>query len=354
VTAVERLARSDRRLAATVDQWDRDPWLLNTPDGTIDLRTGECRPHRGSDYITRITNTGAGGASPLWRTFLNKVTGGDEQLQSFLKRVIGCALTGITRDHSLFFLYGTGANGKSVFLNTIAGVLRDYHRTAPIEAFTATSMDRHPTELAGLRGARLVTAVETEEGRQWAESKIKALTGGDKVAARFMRQDFFEFIPQFKLMIAGNHKPGLRSVGEAIRRRLKLIPFTVTIPPAERDDTLAERLKSEWPGILAWAIEGCKDWQRQGGLAPPNAVTEATAQYLDEQDALSAWVGECCTLHPDARETATRLFKSWSQWAQAAGIPPGRRTDFLDQLRNRNFSEKRTNIGQTFFGLRVK
>jgi putative DNA primase/helicase len=158
------------------------------------------------------------------------VTDGNKDLQTYLQRIIGYALTGLTTEHALFFLYGTGANGKSVFLNTIKGILAEYQKTAPIETFIETHNDKHPTDLAGLRGARTVTAVETEQGRRWAESKIKTMTGGDPVSARFMRQDFFEFTPQFKLIIAGNHKPTLRSVDEAIKRRFNLIPFTVTIP----------------------------------------------------------------------------------------------------------------------------
>ena len=169
----------------------------------------------------------------------------------------------------------------------------DYHRAAPIETFTASTNERHPTDLAGLRGARLVTAVETEEGRRWAESKIKVLTGGDKIAARFMRQDFFEFMPQFKLLIAGNHKLGLRSVDEAVRRRFNLIPFTVTIPPGERDQALSDKLKAELPGVLAWMIDGCLDWRTEW-LSPPVAVTAATAAYLDAEDAIAAWMDECC------------------------------------------------------------
>src|SRR6266511_1773942 len=148
--------------------------------------------------------------------------------------MVGYCFIGSAREHALFFLYGTGANGKSVLLNTLSGIMGDYARSAPIETFTVSSVERHPTDLASLRGARLVVAVETEEGRRWAESRIKVLTGGDKIAARFMRQDFFEFTPQFKLVIAGNHKPGLRSVDEAMRRRINMLPFTVTIPPAER------------------------------------------------------------------------------------------------------------------------
>ena len=190
--AVEHLARSDRRLAATVDQWDADPLLLNTPDGVIDLRTGNARHHRAEDFMTKITAVGPRGGSPRFLAFLDRILGGDDALVSYLQRVLGYELTGLTREHALFFGYGTGANGKSVLLSTVAGILGDYHRSAPIETFTMTNGDRHPTDLAGLRGARLVTATETEEGRRWAESRIKQLTGGDTIAARFMRQDFFE------------------------------------------------------------------------------------------------------------------------------------------------------------------
>src|SRR5205807_1758534 len=177
--------------------------------------------------------------------FLDRVTGGNSELIAYLARVAGYSLTGSTQEHAMFFLYGVGANGKTTFINAITACLGDYHRTAPIETFTMSPVDRHPTDLAGLRGARLVTAVETEEGRRWAESRIKFLTGGDKVPARFMRQDFFEYVPQFKLMVAGNHKPSLRSVDEAMRRRVNMIPFAVIIPPAERDPELPEKLKRE-------------------------------------------------------------------------------------------------------------
>ena len=153
--------------------------------------------------------------------------------------MVGYALTGVTVEHALFFLYGTGANGKSVFVNTIAAILGDYATNAPMDTFMATQGERHPTDMAGLRGARLVTSIETEQGRRWAESRLKALTGGDKISARFMRQDFFEFIPQFKLVVAGNHKPAIRTIDEAMRRRLHLVPFTVTIPPKQRDKTSA-------------------------------------------------------------------------------------------------------------------
>ena len=257
VAAVERLGLADRRIAATLDQWDADPWLLNTPDGVVDLRTGDIRPHDPFDYMTKITAVGPRGDCPRFLAFLDRIAGGDTDLVAYLRRVFGYALTGARRPSwRSFFGYGNGANGKSVLLSTVSGLLGDYHKTAPIETFTASNGDRHPTDLAGLRGARLVTATETEEGRRWAESRIKSLTGGDKIAARFMRQDFFEFMPQFKLVIAGNHKPGLRSVDEAIRRRFHLVPFAVTIPPDERDpDPQASKAAIEWPGILQWMID---------------------------------------------------------------------------------------------------
>jgi putative DNA primase/helicase len=247
IYAVERLARADRCLAAVVDQWDADPWVLNTPAGVIDLQTGQASPNQAKDYQTKITAVGPGGDCPRFLAFLDRITGGDGELAAYLQRVLGYGLTGLTREHALFFGYGTGANGKSVLLSTVSGILGEYHKTAPIETFTASNADRHPTDLAGLRGARLVTATETEEGRRWAESRIKQLTGADTVAARFMRQDFFQYRPAFKLVIAGNHKPSLRSVDEAIRRRFHLVPFAVTIPPEERDADLAEKLRMSGP-----------------------------------------------------------------------------------------------------------
>jgi putative DNA primase/helicase len=331
VAAVERLARSDRRIAATVEQWDGDLWQLNTPAGVVDIRSGELRPHQAADYMTKITASGPGGDCPLWLAFLDRITGSDVELQRFQQRWCGYALTGSTREHALGFGYGVGANGKSVFTSTVAGILADYATTAPIETFTVTNTEQHPTELARLRGARLVVSTETEEGRRWAESKIKMLTGGDKTAARFMRQDFFEFTPQFKLWIVGNHKPGLRSVNEAIRRRFLLVPFNVVIPPAERDKDLADKLKAEWPGILQWMIAGALEWQRTG-LAPPSAVTDATAAYLESEDAISLWLEECTVTDPNAWESHSALFGSWKAWAERAGEYVGTQRRFLQSL----------------------
>lgn len=352
VAGVISLVRSDRRIAATIDQWDCGDWLLNTPGGVVDLKTGKLLIAGPGDYLTKITATAPGGDCPRWRAFLARVTNGDEDLQAYLQRVAGYCLTGLTREHALFFLFGHGANGKSVFVDTLMFVVGDYAKGAPIETFVASSSDRHPTEIAGLRGARLVTAVETEEGRRWAESKIKALTGGDRITARFMRQDFFEYMPQFKLIIAGNHKPSLRSVDEAIRRRFNLIPFTVTIPAEERDATLTEKLRAEAPGILAWAIEGCLKWQRNG-LSPPKAVTEATAHYLEAEDAVAEWIEACCLRDPQAFETSAALFASWKGWAERSGEAAGSQKRFVQALEAHGLTRVKFKGNRGLQGLRL-
>src|SRR4029077_3215901 len=208
------------------------------------------------------------------------------------------------------------------------------------------------TDLAALRGARLVTAVETEEGRRWAESRIKTLTGGDKIAARFMRQDFFDYTPQFKLIIAGNHKPGLRSVDEAIRRRLNLIPFTVTIPPDERDTELGEKLKAELPGILAWMVDGCLEWQ-QGGLRPPPNRTGAAGAYLEAEDGASACIEECCQRDPNAFSSLSNLFTSWSDWATKHGEYVGTTRKLSATLESKKFTPARNITARGFRGLRI-
>jgi putative DNA primase/helicase len=355
VAAVERLAKADRRLAATIDQWDVDPWLLNTPGGVVDLRTGRSRPHRPEDYMTKVTGVAPDSSCviPTWMSFLNRVMGGDPDLVAFLARMLGYAITGATTEHAIFFAHGTGANGKTVLVKTAAAILGDYHTTAPIETFTDNRVERHPTDLAGLRGARLVTATETEEGRRWAESRIKSLTGGDKVSARFMRQDFFEYVPQFKLLISGNHKPGLRSVDEAIRRRINLVPFSITIPAAERDATLPDRLKEEWPGILYWMIQGCLDWQRRG-LVVPKAVQEATNAYLEAEDAVAAWIDECCDRDPNAWASSAALFGSWKAFADRAGEYVGSQKRFVQALEAHGLVQERHARARGYRGLRIR
>ncbi len=356
VAAVVNLARADARHATAPEDWDADAWLLNTPDGIVDLRSGQTRPHDRAALCSKMTAVAAASAEcPRWQRFLDQVTAGDQDLQRFLRRIAGYGLTGSTREHALFFFYGTGANGKGTFLNTLTAVLGDYAKVAGMDTFTESHTDRHPTELAMLRSARIVAAQETEEGRRWAESRIKALTGGDPITARFMRQDFFTYAPQFKLLIAGNHKPGLRNIDEAIRRRFHLLPFTVRIPPEERDPNLFDKLKAEWPAILGWALQGCLEWQAEG-LNPPAAVIEATAEYFEDEDSFGRWLAECCVRDPMAHETTRDLYAAWTAWAERSGMSAGSEPKFRGALKARGFESKRLpglNVSG-FLGIRLQ
>jgi putative DNA primase/helicase len=352
VAAVERLARSDRRLAATTVQWDANPWLLTTDDQTVDLRDGKARDPELSEYITKKAGCAAappGTAHPLWTAFLGRITDDDRDLAAFLQRYVGYSLTGLTREHKFCFAYGTGANGKGTFINTVSGILGDYATTADMATFIATKNERHPTDLAKLAGARLVVAQETQRGRRWDETKIKALTGGDRITARFMRCDFFDFTPTFKLFIVGNYKPRLGSIDEAMRRRLLIVPFTVSIPPDERDPDLAEKLKPEWPAILRWVIEGCQEWQRVG-LAPPAIVRNTTAEYFAEQDLLQQWLDECVRDGGPHAHTRTRdLFVSWKAWCEDRNLRPGSERSLSEALADRGYEKARNGAGQQGF-----
>jgi putative DNA primase/helicase len=354
IGAVERIARSDPKHASMAEHWDGDVWLLNTPGGVVNLRSGVVRAHDRADRMTKVCTAVPQGACPTWHAFLSDVTGGDAELMVYLQRMVGYCLTGVTSEHALFFLYGTGANGKSVFVNVIATILGDYAANAPMDTFMETRSDRHPTDLAGLRGARFVASIETEQGRRWNESKIKTITGGDRVSARFMRQDFFDYTPHFKLVIAGNHKPSIRNVDEAMKRRLHLIPFTVTIPPERRDGKLTEKLLQERDGILAWALEGCLLWQ-QCGLKQPQSVMDATEEYFEAEDAMGRWIEDRCVLHGSAKTLTFELFNDWKQWAESNGEFFGSMRRFSDALLTRRFEKWRNGSGiRGFAGIGLK
>ena len=322
-SAVEKFARTDRAFAVTSEIWDKNNYLIGTPGGTIDLRTGRMKAATPEDYITKLTAVAPADKPdcPRWFQFLHEATNHDDGLIAFLQQFTGYMLTGDTKEHSLLFIFGDGGNGKSVFQNTIAGILADYAKTAAMETFVASKSDKHTTDMAMLHGARLVTASETEEGRFWAESRIKQMTGGDPITARFMRQDNFTFTPRFKLLLIGNHKPSLRNVDDAARRRFNIIPFIHK--PATPDRDLETRLRAEWTGILRWMIEGCLMWQKSG-LVRPQVVLDATAEYFDEQDSIRQWIEERCeTGKGTLADKANNLFKSWTAWAIANGEKPG-------------------------------
>lgn len=354
ISAVEKIARSDPEHASSAEEWDADPWLLNTPGGVVDLHTGQIRSHRREDWMTKVTTATPVGDCPQWKKFLEDVTGGDRELQNYLQRIAGYCLTGLTCEHALIFLYGTGANGKSVFLNVVSIILGEYAANSPVDTFMEARGDRHPTDLAGLRGARLVSATETEQGRRWNESRVKAITGGDKVTARFMRQDFFDYTPQFKLVIAGNHKPSLRNADEAMKRRLHLVPFIVTIPPEHRDGLLQEKLLAERDGILAWAVEGCLAWQKQG-LKPPACVVSATEEYFDEEDAIGDFLVEQTQNSVHSRVPIAALFRLWQDWAEPRGEYVGNSRWLMQQLIQRGFKRVKIHGGvKAVAGLSLK
>ena len=354
VSNIERLARADPKHATPIEFWDADPMLFNTTCGIIDLKTGILLPHERAKYLTKSATACPIGDCPLWLDFLLVITDNNLELISYLQRVIGYCLTGLTSEHALFFLYGTGANGKSVFLNVISVILGDYAKTAPMDTFMDSRSDRHPTDLAGLRGARFVCAIETEQGRRWNEAKIKAITGGDIISARLMRQDFFEFSPQFKLLIAGNHKPSISNVDEAMSRRFHLIPFTVFILPEKRDKHLTEKLLKERDGILAWAVQGLMKWHELGGLFPPEIVTKATRDYLDAEDSVGRWLEDCCEIELPAFCSSKSLFESWKSWAEEYGEYVGSFRKLSDQLIARKFEQFRQDKVRGYRGIRLK
>ena len=356
VAAVVTLARTDRRIAATSDQWDADPMILSGPVSTVELLSGSCRPPRREDFCTKQTAVSAAPprtAHPLWNAFLDHVLAGDGELISFMQRFLGYCLTGYTHEHVFMFLHGKGANGKGVFVKTVSEIMGDYAIGSLMETFLAARFDRHPVEIATLRGARLVVAQETQRGRSWDEAKIKTLTSSDKLTGRFMRGNPFDFGPSHKLLFTGNYKPTIRSTDEAMRRRLLLVPFTVQIPPAERDPYLSDKLKAEWPAILRWMIDGCLEWQRSG-LRVPEFVRRATDEYLADQDILRQWIDECVVEDPLAFATTKMLFVSWKAWCDERNLSPGTETGLADSLADRGHERHRTTKARGFKGISLK
>jgi putative DNA primase/helicase len=323
---------------------------------SIDLRTGINRAPRREDYCTKIAAAAPapeGTRCPMWTSFLQRVTNKNEELIGFLKRYAGYSLTGYVQEQVLLFLYGTGANGKGVFSSTIAGIMGDYSLVAPMEMFIESRFDRHPTEIARLLGARLVLAHETQKGRRWDEAKIKNLTGGDRLTGRFMRGDFFDFDPTHKLLISGNHKPSLRNVDEAVRRRFLLAPFTVQIPPAERDRDLVNKLKAEWPAILRWMVDGCLEWKRDG-LKVPAVVRLATDEYLADEDTIGQWLDDYTVADANAFTPARPLFQSWKSWCEERNLTAGTEKGLVESLEGCGYERDRMKFGRGFRGIRLK
>lgn len=320
VAGVERLARTDRRVAGFAEEFDADPYLLNTPGGVVDLRTGETRAARRDDYFTRVAGaTPNAGGCPRYLEFQRRIMDGDGELIRYLQMWFGYCLTGLARENVVSFWYGSGANGKSVNLGVLAGICGDYATPFPSNVLMASKHERHPEEVARLRGIRCAITSEVDQHARFDEAKFKLLSGGDKLTGRFMRRDTFEFEPQFSITIAGNHKPRISNVDEAMRRRLHLVPYVVTIPEGQRDKALPEKLRAEYGGILAWAIEGAVEYLRQGRLPAPARIVAATGEWFDSEDRVQQFLDASCALGPGERDTKANVYRGYQLWAMGNG-----------------------------------
>lgn len=328
------LARSEPGVPVLPEDMDRNPWLFNCTSGTIDLRTGDELEHRREDLICQcaLADYEPDMPAPIWEAFVHRIFDGKADLIRFVRRLLGWCLTGDVSEQLLPFFHGAGANGKSVLVGAVQGILGpDYAMKAPPDLLMMRGGDSHPTERADLFRKRFVACVETEDGRRLAESLVKELTGGDRVRARRMREDFWEFSPTHKIVLASNHKPRIRGTDHGIWRRVRLVPFDVTIPEGERDKQLPSKLEAEYPGILAWLVRGCLEWQRDGLGCPPE-VMAATDRYRRSEDVVSQFVEECCRLNDSDRESAGALYATYKRWATEQGDRPMTQRRFGEQL----------------------
>ena len=340
------LAASEPPIPARAGEWDKTPWLLACENGTVDLKTGKIQKSRREDMGTKRAGTGydPDATAPRWEAFLESVLPG-AALRAFFQRAIGYTLTGDVSAQCLFFLYGSGSNGKSTALRAVMDALGDYALQAAPDLLIAREANGGPNnDVAELQGTRLVATIEVEDGKRMAEGLVKQITGGDRIKARFMRQDFFEFDPTHKIFLAANHKPAIRGQDFAIWRRIKVIPFEVQITDAEKDPLLPEKLRAEMPGILAWAVRGCLEWQRQG-LAEPAAVKDATAAYQAGEDVLADFLGECCLLRAALKVTTSMLYSAYLKWAEGNSERPLSKKNFGTRLQEGRPIAQATGIG---------
>ncbi|NEH44916.1 hypothetical protein GR215_24015 [Rhizobium leguminosarum] len=339
----QALAEANPEMHIQLTEFDRDPWSLNTPSGVIDLRTGIVRRATPEDRFMQMTAVAPSAEEdcPTWLRFLRTTTGGDSAMISYLKRVVGYSLTGISAEHAVFVLHGHGGNGKGVFMSTIGSLLASYATTAATETFVNTRNSQHLTFIASLKGKRLVSVPEMPDQVTWNLGRIKQISAGDPIQANSMRGDPFEFTPACKLLFACNEPPSLTSAGNDVRRRFNFLPFTTTVTPEQRDKHLVEKLRAEWPGILRWALNGCVEWQSVG-LQAPDAVLRATAEYIDSEDVVGQWLEDVSTLDSTAVASNSEIFGSWTFWASSNGHEVGNMRRLGKQLRKRGLMESRS------------
>jgi putative DNA primase/helicase len=341
-----------KELNITSDDLDRNPWLLNVRNGTIDVSTGEFREHRQEDMITKCAaveyDPDAG--CPAWKQFVREIMNYNADIIGFLQTAAGWALTGDTSEQTMFILFGSGANGKSTFLNTIMYLLGDYAIATPTETFMKRNGDQNTNDIARLRGTRFVTTTEAEQGRRLSEPLIKQITGNDRMTARFLYGEFFNFVPTFKIFMATNHKPVIRGTDHGIWRRIKLIPFTTRIAEEKQDKRLEERLRGEAPGILNWLLEGTARWRREG-LRPPAAILSATDEYRGEMDVIGNFLKECCIQSPGASIRIRELFKAYQGWCDENNEHACSERFFSLRLKEMGYERTRTADARYWCGL---
>ena len=348
------LVRSEPGILASITDFDTDPLLFNVSNGTLDLRTGEVGPHTRGDLITRVVDIAfdRDAACPRWLSFLERISGQEAELPGYLQRVVGYLLTGSTTEQVLHFLYGLGANGKSVFCEIVADLLGQYAIIVSPELVMAKRHQGIPNDVARLRGARAALMNETSQGARFDEAKLKDLTGGDTLTGRFLHREYFDFMPTHKLLIRGNHKPSITGTDEGIWRRLRLVPFTVSIPAEEQDRQLLTKLRSELPGILAWAVRGCLEWQRRG-LLPPECVRAAGNEYRAEADTLGRFIEESCELGRLYEVKASILQSRYFRFCEEAGERALPAKELPTEMARRGFEHVRRKYGKLYLGVRL-
>lgn len=352
--AMVSLASVEQRVSIEADQLDRDPWLLNVQNGVLDLRTGELRDHRREDLLTRVVpiEFQAGAECPRWLQFLAEIFLGDEDLIEFVQRAVGYSLTGETSEQVFFFCHGSGENGKSVFVNILQLLAGEYSMTADFDTFAAA--DAAPgaprPDLVRLRGARVVTAGEPDRRIQLSESRLKLITGEDTLVARTLNEREQEFKPVLKLWLMANHRPNVAESNHGFWRRVKLVPFRHTVPEDKKDKDLKKKLRTELPGILNWAVQGCRGWQR-GGLGTPAAVTEATQEYREEMDLVGRFIAEKCFLHGSAKSTVASLYDEFTKWLDENGESARSKKWLSQRLIERQFKRSSDGFARGFCGI---
>jgi putative DNA primase/helicase len=355
IAAALKLAEANAAVIAALDTFDSDPWLLNVENGTLDLSDGSFREHRRNDLLTKLAPVlyDPEAAAPTWLAFHERIFAGDDELIAYVQRAFGYSLTGLTWEQVLFLCNGPGANGKTTMVNAVRRVIGDYAQQAPADTFLEKRGSSIPNDIARLPGARFVSALETNEGCRFDEALVKQATGGDTMTPRFLRCEYFEFRPVFKLWMGTNHLPEIRGTDEAIWRRIRLIPFTVTIPKAERDPRLEDKLADEASGILNWLLVGVRSW-KDVGLDEPEAVKGATTGYRDEMDVLGSFIEERCTVESAATVGAGELYTVYGYWADANGEPKLSQKAFGLRLKERGLHPERTGGKRFWRGIGFK